>query len=103
MLTGDRHVQGADLRAGDCYWAAAGTVRDVTFTAGGCCFLLHTWKYWHRGRTSTRTHIADNCGMILCSSPSGAKVATTRRCIRHGTGMQDGSRTTPFGTGPGVG
>ena len=40
MLTGDGHVQGEELRAGDYYWAAADTVHDVTFTVGGCCFLL---------------------------------------------------------------
>lgn len=40
MLEGDGHVQGQVLHAGDYYLAAAGTVHDVTYTAGGCLFLL---------------------------------------------------------------
>jgi quercetin dioxygenase-like cupin family protein len=40
MLEGDGHVQGQILQAGDYYLAPAGTVHDVTYTDGGCLFLL---------------------------------------------------------------
>jgi quercetin dioxygenase-like cupin family protein len=40
MLEGDGHVQGQVLQAGDYYLAAAGTVHDITYTEGGCLFLL---------------------------------------------------------------
>jgi anti-sigma factor ChrR (cupin superfamily) len=40
MLEGDGHVQGQVLQAGDYYQAAAGTVHDITYTDGGCLFLL---------------------------------------------------------------
>jgi quercetin dioxygenase-like cupin family protein len=40
MLEGDGHVHGQVLQAGDYYQAAAGTVHDITYTEGGCLFLL---------------------------------------------------------------
>jgi anti-sigma factor ChrR (cupin superfamily) len=40
MLEGDGHVQGHVLQAGDYYQAAAGTVHHITYTDGGCLFLL---------------------------------------------------------------
>ena len=40
MLEGDGHVHGQVLYTGDYYRAAAGTIHDVTYTEGGCLFLL---------------------------------------------------------------
>lgn len=40
MLEGDGHVAGHVLHAGDYYQTAAGSVHEVTYTEGGCVFLL---------------------------------------------------------------
>ncbi len=40
MLEGDAHVAGPVLRAGDYYRAPAGTLHEVTYTEGGCTFLV---------------------------------------------------------------
>jgi putative transcriptional regulator len=40
MLEGDGHVAGHVLGPGDYYHTAAGTVHEVTYTEGGCVFLL---------------------------------------------------------------
>jgi anti-sigma factor ChrR (cupin superfamily) len=40
MLEGDGHVAGQVLQPGDYYRIAADTVHDLTFTEGGCVFLL---------------------------------------------------------------
>ena len=42
ILEGDGHVTGQVLRAGDYYRVAAGTTHDITYTEGGCTFLLIT-------------------------------------------------------------
>lgn len=40
MLEGDGHIAGHVLRAGDYAQAEAGSIHDVTYTEGGCLFLL---------------------------------------------------------------
>jgi anti-sigma factor ChrR (cupin superfamily) len=40
MLEGDGHVADYVLRAGDFYQTVAGSIHDVTYTEGGCVFLL---------------------------------------------------------------
>ena len=44
MLEGDTHVSGQVLHAGDYYRAAAGTEHGVTYTEGGCLFLMISSK-----------------------------------------------------------
>jgi anti-sigma factor ChrR (cupin superfamily) len=40
MLEGDGHVASHVLGPGDFYHMAAGSVHDISFTEGGCVFLL---------------------------------------------------------------